>query len=74
MRRRLIAYAVALIICFILFRYVTVEKYKPIRGDYGYNKVDTNPERRVSSFFDTCSPESVTTCKLNNPYDGLPLP
>jgi len=74
MNRRLIAYTVALVICFILFRYVAVEKYKPLRGDYGYDRVDTNPKRRVSSFFDGCSPENVGSCKLNNPYEGLPLP
>lgn len=74
MRRRLIAYAVALLICFILLKYATIESYKPIRSDYGYNVIDTNPMRRVSDAFDNCSPDDMESCKFSNPYEGLPLP
>ena len=41
-------------------------------GRYGF--VDTNPSRRVSGFFDNCSPENMEDCSRNNPYEGLPLP
>lgn len=75
MNRRMVAYVIAVVICVIIFRYITVESYKPLRGDYlSPNIVDTNPERRVSQFFDQCSPENFSECKLNNPYEGLPLP
>jgi hypothetical protein len=38
-------------------------------------RVDTNPMRRRSQFFDTCSPENWEDCVINNdPYAGLPLP
>ena len=39
------------------------------------NRVDTNPMRRRSQFFDMCSPENWEDCVINNdPYAGLPLP
>lgn len=41
-------------------------------GRYAF--VDTNPSRRVSGFFDNCSPENMEDCSRNNPYEGLPLP
>lgn len=50
------------------------EKYRPRQADYRYGLVDTNPARRTSQFFDTCSPENFGDCPLNNPYEGLPLP
>ena len=73
--RRIISYVIAVVVCFILFRYVTVENYKPLRGVYGTSDtIDTNPEGRVSQFFDMCSPEDFESCEMNNPYEGLPLP
>jgi hypothetical protein len=74
MNKRAIAYALALVICYFIFRYITTEGYKPLRGDYVNDKIDTNPKRRVSQFFDKCSPENMSECSLNNPYEGLPLP
>jgi len=50
------------------------ELYHPAETEYRYGFIDTNPARRISSFFDGCSPENVGDCKLNNPYEGLPLP
>jgi hypothetical protein len=50
------------------------EKYRPVGADYRYGMVDTNPERRMGQFFDTCSPENMADCSRNNPYEGLPLP
>ena len=50
------------------------EKYRPAGADYRYGFVDTNPMRRTGQFFDTCSPENMSDCKRNNPYEGLPLP
>ncbi|QIG59545.1 hypothetical protein [Dishui Lake phycodnavirus 2] len=39
------------------------------------SRVDTNPMRRRSQFFDTCSPENWEDCELSNdPFAGLPLP
>jgi len=63
---------VAAIIMYILIR--NREKYRPDQSDYRYGFVDTNPVRRTSQFFDTCSPENMEDCKRNNPYEGLPLP
>jgi hypothetical protein len=50
------------------------EKYRTGRHDHRYAFVDTNPSRRVSGFFDNCSPENMEDCSRNNPYEGLPLP
>jgi len=50
------------------------EKYRPQQADYRYGFVDTNPARRTSQFFDTCSPENMGDCPRNNPYKGYPLP
>jgi hypothetical protein len=55
-------------------RFVFSEKYRPPNADYKYNFVDTNPVRRVSAFFDNCSPENMEDCKRNDPYKGLPKP
>lgn len=41
---------------------------------HGIYETDTNPVRRVSGFFDGCSPENMEDCTRNNPYEGLPLP
>jgi hypothetical protein len=50
------------------------ETYAPRQSAYRYGFVDTNPARRTSQFFDTCSPENMEDCSRNNPYEGLPLP
>ncbi len=50
------------------------EKYRSGRRDHRYAFVDTNPVRRVSGFFDNCSPENMEDCSRNNLYKGLPLP
>lgn len=55
-------------------RFVFTEKYRPQQTDYKYGIVDTNPARRLASFFDKCSPENMKDCKRNNPYKGLPKP
>ena len=64
---------VGLVLIFIIFQQCR-EKYYPGQTDYKYGFVDTNPQRRTSMFFDTCSPENMEDCKRNNPYEGLPLP
>jgi len=66
------AIGVALIVMFVSIQ--MAEKYRSVDADYSYNFVDTNPVRRTSQFFDTCSPENMEDCKRNNPYEGLPLP
>jgi hypothetical protein len=55
-------------------RFVFSEKYRPPNAEYRYSFVDTNPMRRVGSFFDNCSPENMEDCKRNDPYKGLPKP
>jgi len=55
-------------------RFVFSEKYRPPNADYKYSFVDTNPARRVSAFFDKCSPENMEDCKRNDPYKNLPKP
>jgi hypothetical protein len=49
-----------------------MNKERYTTGRYGF--VDTNPSRRVSGFFDNCSPENMEDCQRNNPYEGLPKP
>lgn len=67
--------ALAIIFAAILyFVFKMSEKYTPPQSPYRYDLVDTNPSRRVSGFFDGCSPENMEECTRNNPYEGLPLP
>jgi hypothetical protein len=63
-----------LLVFVIIFFLSRKELYYPAEIEYRYGFIDTNPARRISSFFDGCSPENVGDCKLNNPYEGLPLP
>jgi hypothetical protein len=63
-----------LLVFVIIFFLSRKELYHPAQTEYRYGFIDTNPARRISSFFDGCSPENVGDCKLNNPYEGLPLP
>jgi hypothetical protein len=67
---------VAVVILVAILYIVTMksEKYRNGRVDHRYAFVDTNPARRVSGFFDNCSPENMEDCSRNNPYEGLPLP
>lgn len=86
MQRRtvfLLAVLLLMIVCFMSGqtssdgkdpRFVFSEKYRPPNADYKYSFVDTNPARRVSAFFDKCSPENMSDCKRNDPYKGLPKP
>lgn len=67
-------YLLIYIILIVIALYSIPEKYVPNRGYYRYGSIDTNPARRVSGPFDTCSPEDLEGCVLNNPYEGLPLP
>lgn len=61
----------AIVILAILYLTTQHEKFTA----YGHGiYVDTNPARRVSGFFDGCSPENMEDCTRNNPYEGLPLP
>ena len=60
----------AIVIIVVLYLTTQREKFTA----YRYGLVDTNPARRVSSFFDACSPENMEDCPRNNPYEGLPLP
>ena len=62
--------AIVLIVAIVMFQRCR-ETYDT---NYRYGFVDTNPTRRVSGFFDNCSPENMEDCKRNNPYEGLPLP
>ena len=69
-----IAVALVTVMIITIFTIKMSEKYRPVDADYHYGFVDTNPVRRTSQFFDTCSPENMADCSRNNPYDGLPLP
>ncbi len=60
----------AIVIIAVLYLTTQREKFTA----YRYGLVDTNPTRRVSNFFDACSPENMEDCPRNNPYEGLPLP
>ena len=70
--RALLFVSVAVIVVFLMMK--CKEKYIPDQSAYRYGFVDTNPARRTSQFFDTCSPENMEDCSRNNPYEGLPLP
>lgn len=70
--RALLLVSVAVIVVFLMMK--CKEKYIPNQSAYRYGFVDTNPARRTSQFFDTCSPENMEECSRNNPYEGLPLP
>lgn len=70
--RALLLVSVAVIVVFLMMK--CKEKYIPNQSAYRYGFVDTNPARRTSQFFDTCSPENMEDCSRNNPYEGLPLP
>lgn len=70
--RALLLVSVAVIVVFLMMK--CKEKYIPDQSAYRYGFVDTNPARRTSQFFDTCSPENMGECSRNNPYEGLPLP
>lgn len=70
--RALLLVSVAVIVVFLMMK--CKEKYIPDQSAYRYGFVDTNPARRTSQFFDTCSPENMEDCSRNNPYEGLPLP
>lgn len=74
-------YPLIALVVIIIFHYAGIyrvswlpEGYRAAENPYKYNLVDRNPARRVSSFFDTCSPENMKGCSRNNPYEGLPLP
>lgn len=68
MNRRVVFAAIVI----IAVLYLTTQREKFTA--YRYGLVDTNPARRVSNFFDACSPENMEDCPRNNPYEGLPLP
>lgn len=68
----LLSVAVVVIIVYMMMK--CSEKYTSDQSAYRYGLVDTNPMRRTSQFFDTCSPENMADCSRNNPYEGLPLP
>lgn len=68
MNRRVVFAAIVI----IAVLYLTTQREKFTA--YRYGLVDTNPARRVSGFFDACSPENMEHCPRNNPYEGLPLP
>lgn len=59
----------AIVIIVVLYLTTQREKFTAY-----HRLVDTNPARRVSGFFDACSPENMDDCPRNNPYEGLPLP
>ncbi len=64
-----------LVVYVLFFNTDRFEFYGQGRAAYRYGFVDTNPARRVSGFFDACSPENMEDCpRTNNPYEGLPLP
>jgi hypothetical protein len=65
---------VAVVVIAVYLMMKCKEMYRPEQSDYRYGFVDTNPVRRTSQFFDTCSPENMEDCTRNNPYEGLPLP
>ena len=69
-----IAVVIAIVLIVSFTGIQAAEKYRSAEAVYSYGGIDTNPMRRTSQFFDTCSPENMADCKRNNPYEGLPLP
>ena len=69
-----IAVVIAIVLILSFTGIQAAEKYRSAEAVYSYGDIDTNPMRRTSQFFDTCSPENMADCKRNNPYEGLPLP
>lgn len=65
--------AVLTVVVLMIIKYLR-EPYRPQGSEYRYGFIDSNPARRTSQFFDTCSPENMEDCSRNNPYEGLPLP
>ena len=56
-------YPLIMLVIIIIFHYAGIyrvswlpEGYRAAENPYKYNLVDRNPVRRVSSFFDRCSP------------------
>ena len=70
--RTALRYLFILFVAMWILSLINKERYTSGRPDYRYGFVDTNPTRRVSSFFDNCSPENMEDCQRNNPYEGLP--
>lgn len=73
---RHIVFSIAvLVLSYLIIKYKIKENFKPLRGAYAYDQVDTNPVRRRAAFFDACSPENFGECKrFKNQFEGLPLP
>jgi hypothetical protein len=49
-------------------------KYTPLQKAYSFGFIDTNPARRVSAYFDRCSPENFIDCQRPQEDHGYPLP
>lgn len=73
----IIATVVALVL-FIMFFARGKAGYTPLQKSYSHVMgVDTNPARRVSSYFDQCSPEEFGSCpkpQSDPQFVGYPLP
>lgn len=75
--RVIILITVILMMYFMFF--APSESYTPLQKAYSFGLVDTNPARRVSSYFDQCSPENFSDCQNRqqngpSPFEGYPLP
>ena len=74
----LIFITVAIFVYFMFINRRTSEAYTPLQKAFSFGFVDTNPQRRVSSYFDQCSPENFSDCQKRaesqSQFEGYPLP
>jgi hypothetical protein len=70
---RWLVIAVLLILAFFWFRRGG-EGYTSVRDEWKTDRIDFNIARRVSGFFDRCSPENLEDCKRGRTgFEGLPI-
>jgi hypothetical protein len=68
---RWLVITVVLILAFVWFK--RGEGYS-VRDEWKTDRIDSNIARRVSGFFDRCSPENLEDCKRGRTgFEGLPI-
>lgn len=70
---------ILIIVCLAIYkmfiRPFSSEGYTPLQKAYSFGFIDTNPSRRVSSYFDQCSPENFSDCQRGpSQFESYPLP
>jgi hypothetical protein len=70
---RWVMIAVVLILGYLFYSSGREEAYS-VRDDWKTDRIDLNIARRVSGFFDRCSPENLEDCKRGRTgFEGLPI-